>query len=90
MDKLIIMRLLELIDSLDNNERLKEIDLATEVHARGEVSMYKLCTRGSRDKGTPFYFASMVTHIVREDWCEGKLVYAQMIYSLPTEFDQQM
>jgi hypothetical protein len=81
IDQRIIENLLMILSHIYSDGVLHEADLFTQIHNLEDVSIYKLVTKGDRDKGTPFHSGSLTTHIVKEDYCEGELVYASIIHT---------
>lgn len=80
IDNKIITKLLTLLSSVFNDGIYKEMDICTEIKDVKSYSVYRLIIKGERDNNTPFYHGSMYTHIVREDYIEDEVVWAEIIY----------
>lgn len=78
IDQILISRLLSIIDAYNTDNVLKERILFTEIQNDTTV-IYSLVTKGERDMGTQFYSGSQHTHICREYWHKGKVIFADMI-----------
>jgi hypothetical protein len=76
----IIENLLSIISQLGEKYGFQERILFTDIHNQTDMSIYSLVIKGEKDKGTPFYCASTTTHVAKEDYCEGDLVYASIEY----------
>ena len=77
-ESLIIKKLVQIIDGFSDG-KYRDAELAIEIHSPTDCSIYRLITKGERDAGTPFYCGSVDTHIVKEDYLDGELVYATII-----------
>jgi len=75
----IIKKLMGLLDSAFNDDVYRDMDLFTAINSAENHSVYRLIMKGERDKGTPFYCGSTDTHLVKEDYLDGELVYATII-----------
>jgi hypothetical protein len=76
----IITKLLELLEQHYNDGIYRDIVLFTEIHNKSDMSIYTLVIRGERDINTPLYCGSAITHISKEDYCDGELVYASLLH----------
>ena len=79
MNKQIISKLLSIISDFSGDNYYEAI-LGIENPYPDDVSIYKLTTKGESGKGTPFYCGSHRTLIIREDYCDGELVHADIVY----------
>jgi len=57
-DKIIIEKLLEIISEYNKDGVAKDRQLRVEVNGSGEVQIYHLIVKGSRDKGTLFIWTA--------------------------------
>ncbi len=78
IDKILINRLLSIIDRYNTDNVFKEIILFTEIQ-NDTIVIYSLITKGERDIGTRFYSGSECTHICKEYWHNGNVIFADMI-----------
>ena len=79
-DKRIIEKLLEIISGYNTDGVAKDCELIVEATGSYEVQIYRLMVKGEKDKGTPFYSGSTETMITREDFHDGELVHANVLY----------
>jgi len=83
--KMIIEKLLTLLEAHYNDGIYREIDLGFEIKNAEDLNVYKLTLKGERDKGTPLYSGSLTTMIVKESYCNNIMVYAEVLYSTAME-----
>lgn len=76
----IISMLLTLLSNTFNDNIYRDMILFTEIHNKTDMSIYQLVIKGERDINTPFYCGSIMTHIIKEDYYEGEIVYASIIF----------
>lgn len=79
MDKIIIEKLLSVISGYNKDGVLREMILYVE-QGLDLVRITRLVTKGEDHKGTPFYTASARTTIIQEDYHDGELVFASVLY----------
>lgn len=80
---IIIKNLLGIISGYNTDGVSKEMVLCVEDHHPGDVSVWRIVTKGEAHSGTPFFSSSAHTMIVREDYSNGVLVYASSMYQEP-------
>ena len=81
MEKEIINKLLMIIEQYSGDDTFKDMLLFPVIKNIHDVNVYHLIVKGERDNGNPFYCGSTTTHIVEENYCDGKLVYASIVYT---------
>jgi len=79
LKSLLLEKVLTILSNTYRDGVYKDMIIHTEITDLHRLSLYRLCVKGEKDKGTPFYCGSVRTHIVREDYFDGKVVFAEIL-----------